>query len=96
MPINLNGGLMTRAEIDEIADYLNLKMYCLDGLDDAIIGYSPGFDGGEERVVYDYDKIIEVFVKNGMSYEESCEWVDFNVLNAKTPTNSPLIIKTRV
>jgi hypothetical protein len=94
MPINLNGGLMTRAEIDELADALDIKLYCLDGLDDAIIGYSPGFDGSEERVVYSYEKIIEIFVKNGMSYEEACEWVDFNVIGAKAPTNSPLIIRT--
>ena len=54
----------------------------LEGLDDAIVGYS---DGG--LLIYDYEKTVEHFIEDGLRYvvdgmdrEEAVEWVDFNVL----------------
>jgi hypothetical protein len=86
---------VTRDELDTAADATGLELIVLDGLDDAIVGYNPGFGDVEPCVVYDYDKIIEVFVKRGMSYEEACEWVDFNVIGLKVGSSTPLIIKTK-
>ena len=33
------------------------------------------------KIVYSYPKLIEVFMKDdGMTYDESVEWIDFNIL----------------
>jgi hypothetical protein len=43
--------------------------------EDAIIGYS------EERLVYDFDKMVLSLVKSeGMSEEDALEWIDYNTL----------------
>lgn len=44
----------------------------------AIIGVTT-----DNRVVYDYSKLIEeCVVRDGMTEEEAIDWVDFNVLGA--------------
>lgn len=52
----------------------------LDGLDDAISGYS--YDKREDKyaVVYSWISIIDIFMKrDGMNREEAEEFFDFNV-----------------
>lgn len=45
---------------------------------DAFIGMS---DNG--RAVYSYDKMVEhIMVKEGWSYEEAVEWIDYNTIRA--------------
>ena len=45
---------------------------------DAFIGMS---DSG--RAVYSYDKMVEhIMVKEGWSYEEAVEWIDYNTIRA--------------
>tara|TARA_R100001163_G_scaffold63323_1_gene55035 strand:+ start:39 stop:290 length:252 start_codon:yes stop_codon:yes gene_type:complete len=48
----------------------------LDGLDYAVLGVtSKGY------YVYDYDRMIECFVEQGMTIEEAIEWIDYNVIS---------------
>jgi len=58
-----------------------------DGLDSCIIGLTD-----DEVVVYDYNLIIDHFISQGMTYEESLEWVDFNVKGVNAGEKTPLII----
>jgi GMP synthase PP-ATPase subunit len=40
-------------------------------------------DDPDVRLVYDYDRIVEMFMeRDGMSREEAQEWVDFNTVRA--------------
>jgi len=50
----------------------------LDGLNDAIAGYS---DCG--RLIYDYQKMVVVFMKDGMTQDEAVEWIDYNVMGVQ-------------
>jgi hypothetical protein len=49
-------------------------------LDAAILGLVDL--GDKEVLLYSTRKLIECFEKEGMSYDEAVEWVDFNVLGA--------------
>lgn len=46
-----------------------------EGLDYAIVGTTH-----EGYFVYDYDRMIECFVEDGMTLEDAIEWIDFNVI----------------
>tara|TARA_R110000824_G_scaffold125871_1_gene285170 strand:+ start:1790 stop:2017 length:228 start_codon:yes stop_codon:yes gene_type:complete len=50
----------------------------LDGLDDAIAGVSD-----EGLLIYDYDKMVKVFEKQGMTEGEAVEWIDYNVMGVQ-------------
>jgi len=57
-------------------------------LDDAIIGIS-----NDDRAIYDYDKLIQCFMKgDGFTEEEAIEWIDYNTLRALPyQPNAPII-----
>ena len=58
-----------------------------DGLDEAIIGYE------NEKVIYDYNKCVEVFMKdNEWDWETAVEWMEFNVVGAYVGPKTPLFI----
>jgi len=61
------------------------------GCDAAIVGLGHRC-GQESLVVYDYNKLIEVFIKQGMTAEESIEWIDFNILGAWIGEDTPIIL----
>src|SRR5262245_46864460 len=46
--------------------------------DEAIVGIGERC-GQPSLLVYDYEKIVEVLVKDGMDYEEAIEYADFNI-----------------
>lgn len=71
------------------------KMKKWDNCDEAIIG--KGVRCGQEPVlVYDYNKLIKVFKKEGMSEEESMEWIDYNIIGAWIGDDTPIILFPRV
>lgn len=46
--------------------------------DKSIIGYSD-----DDRVIYDYDTMVEELMEEeGWTYEEAMEWVDYNTVRA--------------
>ena len=63
--------------------------YKFDGLDAAIIGVTMG---DPTVLVYDYDKLVDVFIAQGMDAEEAEEWISFNVLGAYMGEGTPLIM----
>lgn len=63
------------AEIDE-------EILFADGFEDALLGTSTQFNRGPVAL-YDWDKCVEILMKrDGMTYEEAVEWMDFNVTGA--------------
>ena len=62
--------------IDEIQHLLDDEAIILDGLDEAIMGYSQ--DG---LLIYGYELMLDIFMKqNDWTQLEAEEWIDFNVL----------------
>jgi hypothetical protein len=53
-----------------------------DGFDDAIIGIIESYGMGE-KVLYDLDKVLVILQeRDGMSYEEACDYYAYNMLGA--------------
>jgi len=61
------------------------------GCDEAIVGLGHRC-GCESVVVYDYDKLVDVFIQQGMEEEESIEWIDFNILGAWIGEDTPIVL----
>tara|TARA_R100000458_G_C8100588_1_gene127436 strand:- start:202 stop:420 length:219 start_codon:yes stop_codon:yes gene_type:complete len=66
-----------------------------DGCDEAIVG--EGVRCGQETVlVYDYNKLIKVFVKKeSMSKADAIDWIDFNILGAWLGEDTPILLFPR-
>ena len=79
---------LTKKEL--IAD-LNPVALFADGFDDALIGY----DAGSFCATYDYDKAQKILVKrDGMSFKEAHEYMEFNVVSAYVGDFTPIFIHT--
>lgn len=60
------------------------------GLEDSIVFENPdydsaiiGYDANNYRIIYDFQKMIEYLIENdGMSYEESVEFIEYNTLRS--------------
>lgn len=77
--------------IDKLHEmYPDFEILQADGFDDAIIGLEP-LSG---KVIYDIGKMTEVLISEGLTHEESIEYLDFNVLNAYVGESTPLYIHT--
>lgn len=56
-------------------EYLSKDAVVLKKLGEAIVGYTdPGV------LVYSYNKLVDYFIKDGMSREEAYDWIAYNVL----------------
>ena len=64
-----------------------------DGFDDALLGISYRF-GREALALYSYEKIIEVLLRDGGTYEEAAEYYDFNMIGAWVGPGTPVVART--
>ena len=62
-----------------------------DGFDDALIGV----DDKTFRAVYSIEKIIDILVKEGASYEEAVEHFDFNIAGSYVGKMTPIYVRTQ-
>ena len=70
------------------------------GYEDSIVFESPDYDNaiigtdGDGRVIYSYEKMAECLMNDdGMSYEEACEFIDYNTVRALPYVeNGPIIV----
>ena len=81
--------------VEEISTYIEEQgmegVLLADGLEAAFIGVSCGF--GPNKAIYDWDKCVEVFMnRDGMTYEEAVEWIDYNVTGAYVGEQTPEFI----
>ena len=58
-------------------DYEGVKYFTNPSYAEAIVGVSS-----DDRVVYDYQKMVECLMKGGMDETDAIEWIDFNVIRA--------------
>jgi len=79
----------TREFIDEFAE----GAVVFDGCDEAIVGYASRINF-EPVVVYSYNLLVQVFIKQGMTEDEAIEWVDYNVVGSWVGERTPLILYT--
>ena len=57
------------------------------GCDEAIVGLGHRC-GCDTVVVYDYDKLVDVFIQQGMEEEESIEWIKISNSYIQTAYNN--------
>lgn len=60
--------------------------------DSAIVGY----DENSQRIIYDYEKMVEHLMdKDGMTYEDAVEFIDYNTIPAcpYMGSNAPIILR---
>lgn len=78
---------------EKAAELVGDDLLFADGLDEALIGIVTRF-GMEPVALYDRDKVIEIFMKEGLNLEEAEEHFGFNVFGAwvgeKTPAYAVL------
>ena len=60
-----------------------------DGLDAALVGFSWRFDMTNPVALYDYDKCIEILIKEGATHEDATSHMDHNVTGAWLGENTP-------
>ena len=63
-----------------------------DGLEDAIIGVGSRINM-PEVLIYSYNKSVDIFMKrDGMTYKEAVEWMEFNVGGAWVGETTPIFV----
>lgn len=66
-------------------------MITWDGCDSAIVGVVVRC-GMPSVVCYEFDKLVEHFMSQGLTEEESIEWIDFNILGAYVGEETPMLL----
>jgi hypothetical protein len=82
-----------REKIDKFADLNGVEILTADGFDDAIVGL--GVQASVNYfVIYSYEKCLELLEKQGLSYEDAVEHLEFNVLGAYVGPGTPIFLET--
>lgn len=85
-------GKRLRSLMNDIATEYEEEMLLADGFDAAIIGYATAIQGSDAKVVYDYDKCIEILMKD-MSEEDALEHMSYNVTGSYVGPHTPIFIR---
>lgn len=64
-----------------------------DWLDDAFVGLMMRFNVLDPIACYDYDRVIQGFMKDGMTEEEAVEFFEFNVIGAWVGERTPCYLR---
>ena len=88
---------MTRAErIQEFLSDVNPEALLADGLEDALVGTTTGMHPVRGPVaVYDRQRCVDVFMKEGMTDSEAEEWMSYNVEGAFVGEGTPIFVDFR-
>jgi hypothetical protein len=62
-----------------------------DGFDDAILGVVQRM--GIQAICYDQDKVINILMGDGMTYEEAVEYFEFNIAGAWVGESTPFFLQ---
>lgn len=79
---------------------VNVKEYIEEhGYEDVTVFDSPSYDAAfvgmtsDGRAVYDFEKMVQCLVDDGMEAEEAVEFIEFNTLRALTYfQNAPVVL----
>lgn len=69
----------------------NEPLTICDGFNDAIVGVGARC-GKPDVVIYDYDKMIEVLMKDGMTDTNAAEYISYNILSAWVGDDTPVVM----
>ncbi len=61
--------------IEEYLENADPEAIVFDGLDLAIVGFDHN-----GLMVYDHQKMVNIFIADGMTEDEAIEWIDYNVI----------------
>src|SRR4029450_91811 len=83
---------MTRDDlIDLLSDEEQLALLEGPGFDAALVGLGGRYV--QPRIAcYDYDKVITILKRQGMSDEEAVEWYDYNLIGAWMGETTPVFL----
>jgi hypothetical protein len=87
----LVGGRILKELLEQIKEE-NPEAMLVDGFDEAILGTCRRF-GQQTTVAYDYNKVIEILMKDGMTFEEAEEYFEFNIIGAWVGDGTPVFIE---
>jgi hypothetical protein len=76
--------------IREELSQLNPDAMTFDGFDDALVGIATRFSA-LPLALYSFEKIIEVLLRDGGTYEEAVEYFDFNMAGAWVGEGTPVV-----
>ena len=63
-----------------------------DRFDGALLGFGWYFHAGPV-LAYDLDKVLNIFMEDGMNEDEAQEWVDVNVMGAWVGDGTPIFVR---
>jgi hypothetical protein len=72
--------------------YPDSEFMFMNGHDEAIVGIVEYF-GSQQQLCYDKEKVLQKLMKSGMTYEEACEYFDFNIIGAYMGEQTPVFIE---
>lgn len=73
------------------------------GLEEAVVFENPdydsaiiGYDANSERVVYDYDKMVEHLMDEGWDCDDAVEFIEYNTIRAcpYMGDRAPIVMRT--
>tara|TARA_R100000353_G_scaffold7127_2_gene9058 strand:+ start:725 stop:964 length:240 start_codon:yes stop_codon:yes gene_type:complete len=65
------------------------------GFDSAVIGVGER-NNTDSMIVYDYNKMVNVLMtRDGMTYEEAGEYIDFNIVGSWIGDTTPIIVNKK-
>ena len=83
---------MTREECCDLSIEQDLMFLEGPEFDVAIIGVLERF-GATDAVCYDYEKVIQVLMDQGMSVDDADEWYQFNILGSWMGDTTPVFVR---
>lgn len=84
---------ITRADIQAYLEERGEDALLMDGFDEALIGFSQRINE-PILAVYSYQVMVDVCVfRDGMSYEEAEEYIEYNCIGAWVGERTPIIVQ---
>lgn len=79
------------AQFEEQVKRMGSRPLKLTGLDAAIIGVVelPDLD---QAIVYDRERIVKIFIRQGMTRDEAQEYIDFNIVGSMLGPGMPVLM----
>lgn len=88
---------MTPKEILEHIDefFGDEEILKFDDLDEALIGWTDSWSGNTRpvRLVYSHERCVQLFMDQGMTYEDAEKWMEVNVVGAYIGESTPVIVR---
>jgi hypothetical protein len=82
-----------RDTISNLFEEMDESVLLMDGFEDAFIGFSQRINE-PMLAVYSKDKMVKVLVfRDGMTYDEAEEYIEFNCIGAWVGEQTPIIVR---